>query len=157
MIISMRRISMKVILLNDVKKVGKSGEIVEVSDGYARNFLFRQKLAVPLTDKSQDVLNQQKQVDAKEKEDIKEEAQILKNKIEEITLMFYLKKGANEKVFGSISTKQISDEFEKKYNIKVDKRKIKSSALSELGVFKITISLHKDVDAIATIHIKEQV
>jgi large subunit ribosomal protein L9 len=148
---------MKVILLNDVKKVGKSGEIVEVSDGYARNFLFRQKLAVPLTDKSQDVLNQQKQVDAKEKEDIKEEAQILKNKIEEITLMFYLKKGANEKVFGSISTKQISDEFEKKYNIKVDKRKIKSSALSELGVFKITISLHKDVDAIATIHIKEQV
>ena len=157
MIISMRRISMKVILLNDVKKVGKAGEIVDVSDGYARNFLFRQKLAVPLTDKSKDVLNQQKQIDAKEQENIKEEAQKLKGKIEEITLVFNLKKGANDKVFGSISTKQISDELEKKYNIKVDKRKIKSSALSELGVFKITISLHKDVDAVATIHIKEQV
>ena len=148
---------MKVILLNDVKKVGKAGEIVDVSDGYARNFLFRQKLAVPLTDKSKDVLNQQKQIDAKEQENIKEEAQKLKGKIEEITLVFNLKKGANDKVFGSISTKQISDELEKKYNIKVDKRKIKSSALSELGVFKITISLHKDVDAVATIHIKEQV
>jgi large subunit ribosomal protein L9 len=148
---------MKVILLNDVKNVGKSGDVVEVSDGYARNFLFRQKLAVPLTDKSKDVLNQQKEVDAKEKENIKEEALKLKNKIEELTLEFNLKKGANEKVFGSISTKQISDELEKKYAIKVDKRKIKSSALSELGVFKITISLHKDVDAVATIHIKEQV
>ncbi len=148
---------MKVILLNDVKKVGKKGEVVEVSDGYARNFLFRQKLAVPLTDKSMDVLNQQKQDHAHELQHIKEDALKLKEQIEKTTLTFTLKKGANEKVFGSVSTKQISDEFTNKYNIKVDKRKIQSSAISELGEFKITISLHKDVDAIATIQVKEQV
>lgn len=147
---------MKVILLKDVKKVGKEGEVVDVSDGYARNFLFRQKLAVALTEKSKDVLAQQKDQQAKHQQQIKEDAIKLKEEIEKITLTFYLKKGANDKVFGSISTKQISDELESSHDIKIDKRKIQSAALTELGVFKIEVGLHKDVNATITVHIKEQ-
>jgi len=147
---------MKVILLKDVKNVGKANQIVDVSDGYARNFLFRQKLAVPYTDKSKDVLEQHHELEAIQQEEIKQEAIALKEEIEAITLEFSLKKGSDERVFGSISTKQIADEFTKKYNIKIDKRKIQSDALSGLGYFKITISLHKDVDATITVHISEK-
>lgn len=147
---------MKVILIKDVKKVGKANEVVEVSDGYARNFLFRGKLAVPYTDKSKDVLQQQKELEAIHQDEIKEEAIALKEKIEAITLEFSLKKGTNDRVFGSVSTKQVADELNKKHKIKIDKRKIQSDALSGLGYFKLTASIHKDVDAIITVHIVEK-
>jgi len=147
---------MKVILLKDVKNVGKANEVVEVSDGYARNFLFRQKLAVQLTEKSKDVLSQQKEEEALVQQEVKEKAIELKEKIKQLTLVFKLKTGDQGRVFGSISTKQISDELLKKHDIKVDKRKIKSDALGELGVFNIDIELHKEVTATLKVHIKEQ-
>lgn len=147
---------MKVILLKDVKKVGKANEVVEVSDGYARNFLFRQKLAVQMSEKSLDVLNQQKEEVALHQQEIKEESLQVKEKIENIVLEFTLKTGSEGRVFGSVSTKQIADELEKKHNIKIDKRKIKSEALSELGAFNIEIELHKEVKATCKVIIKEQ-
>lgn len=147
---------MKVILLKDVKKVGKANEVVEVSDGYARNFLFRQKLAVQVSEKSMDVLNQQKEEVALHQQEVKEESLQVKEKIEKITLEFTLKTGSEGRVFGSISTKQIADELEKKHNIKIDKRKIKSEALGELGTFNIEIELHKEVKATCKVIIKEQ-
>lgn len=147
---------MKVILLKDVNKVGKANEVVDVSDGYARNFLFRQKLAVQVTDKSMDVLNQQKEEKNVQKQEIKQESMKIKEQIEALTLEFTLKTGANNKVFGSISTKQIGNELEKKHNIKVDKRKINSQALSELGTFNVKIELHKEVIATCKVIIKEQ-
>lgn len=147
---------MKVILLKDVKKVGKANEVVDVSDGYARNFLFRQKLAVQVSEKSMDVLNQQKEDVALQKQEIKEESLEVKEKIEKLKLEFALKTGSKNRVFGSISTKQIADELEKKHNIKIDKRKIKSDALSELGTFNVEIELHKEVKATCKVIIKEQ-
>lgn len=147
---------MKVILLKDVKKVGKANEVVDVSDGYARNFLFRQKLAVQVSEKSLDVLNQQKEEVALHQQEVKEESLQVKDKIEKITLEFTLKTGSEGRVFGSISTKQIADELEKKHNIKIDKRKIKSEALGELGTFNIEIELHKEVKATCKVIIKEQ-
>jgi large subunit ribosomal protein L9 len=147
---------MKVILLKDVKKVGKANEVVEVSDGYARNFLFRQKLAVQVSDKSMDVLNQQKEEVKQQQEEVIQESKKLKEKIESLTLHFTLKVGSNNRVFGSVSTKQIADVLEKVHKIKVDKRKIKSEALSELGTFKLEIELHKEVTATCKVIIKEQ-
>ncbi len=147
---------MKVILLKDVKKVGKANEVVDVSDGYARNFLFRQKLAVQVSEKSMDVLNQQKEDVALQKQEIKQESLEVKEKIEELMLDFTLKTGSKNRVFGSISTKQIADELEKKHNIKIDKRKIKSEVLSELGTFNVEIELHKEVKATCKVIIKEQ-
>jgi|SRR5690554_4209826 len=147
---------MKVILLKDVKKVGKANEVVEVSDGYARNFLFRQKLAVQVSDKSMDVLNQQKEEVKQQQEEVIQESKKLKEKIESLTLHFTLKVGSNNRVFGSVSTKQITDVLEKVHKIKVDKRKIKSEALSELGTFKLEIELHKEVTATCKVIIKEQ-
>ena len=147
---------MKVILLKDVKKVGKANEIVEVSDGYARNFLFRRNLAVPVTEQSLDILKQQEQDAATQQAKIKAEAEATKVKMETIELTFKLNVGENQKVFGSVSTKQISDALLKQHDIKVDKRKIKSDPLVELGVYHVDVELHKAVHAKLNVQIKAQ-
>ena len=97
---------MKVILLSDVKKVGKKGEIVEVSDGYGRNFLLNKKLAVLATKKSMEILDEQNlQHDLEEKQK-EADAQALKQKLTKITLEFHVKTGEGGRVFGSVSTKR---------------------------------------------------
>ena len=122
---------MKVILLSDVSKVGKKGAIVEVADGYARNFLIRNRLAVQATAKSLEILDEQK-VQAKLNEKEME---------------------AQARVFGSVSTKQIAQELERKHGIHIDKRKILDTApIQSLGVTNVRIELYKDV--IGTIRVQ---
>jgi large subunit ribosomal protein L9 len=145
---------MKVILLADVKNVGKKGEVVEVSDGYARNFLFRGKLAVAASTKSMEVLEDQRQHVKDEEAKNKENALKLKEQLEKITLVFEVKTGDKGRVFGSISTKQVAEELNKKHKIVIDKRKMKTETLSELGVSKVTIDLHRDVEGFITVHLK---
>lgn len=148
---------MKIILLEDVKNVGKKGEIVEVADGYGRNFLVRNKLAVEATAQSKLILEKQKQQKIEqEKEDIKN-AEALKLKLAEITLVFPVKTGDNGKVFGSVSSKQIAEELIKKYKITIDKRKILDEGpFNTLGFYNIKIELHKQVIATIKIQLKEQ-
>lgn len=145
---------MKVILLTDVKNVGKKGEVVEVSDGYARNFLFRNKLALAASSKSMEVLEDQKQHARDEEAKNKENALKLKDQLALITLVFEVKTGEKGKVFGSVSTKQVAEELSKKHNITIDKRKMKAESLSELGVSKVMIDLHRDVEGFVTVHLK---
>jgi large subunit ribosomal protein L9 len=148
---------MKIILLEDVKNVGKKGNILEVADGYARNFLIRNKLAVEATTQSKAILEQQKQqkID-QEKEDIKN-AEALKLKLTEITLVFPVKTGENGKVFGSISSKQIGEELLKKHKITIDKRKILDEGpFNTVGFYNVQIELHKQVVAIIKIQLKAQ-
>jgi large subunit ribosomal protein L9 len=148
---------MKIILLEDVKNVGKKGNILEVADGYARNFLIRNKLAVEATTQSKAILEQQKQqkID-QEKEDIKN-AEALKLKLTEITLVFPVKTGENGKVFGSISSKQIGEELLKKHKITIDKRKILDEGpFNTVGFYNVQIELHKQVIAIIKIQLKAQ-
>ena len=148
---------MKIILLEDVKNVGKKGEIVEVADGYGRNFLVRNKLAVEATAQSKLILEKQKQQKIEqEKEDIKN-AEALKLKLAEITLVFPVKTGDNGKVFGSVSSKQIAEELIKKHKITIDKRKILDEGpINTLGFYNIKIELHKQVIATIKIQLKEQ-
>lgn len=146
---------MKVILLNDVKNVGKKGEVKEVSDGYARNFLIRQGLAVVATSASVDVLKGQKAEEAKHQAELKAEAIKTKELIEKTELTF--KVNAKEgRVFNSVSTKKIEEALKAK-GIKIDKRKIKDTEpVSSLGYTNIRIELYKDVEAVIKVHLIEE-
>ena len=144
---------MKVILLSDVSKVGKKGAIVEVADGYARNFLIRNRLAVQATAKSLEILDEQKvQAKLNEKE-MEAQARETAAKLEKIMLQFSVKSGKEGRVFGSVSTKQIAQELERKHGIHIDKRKILDTApIQSLGVTNVRIVLYKDV--IGTIRVQ---
>lgn len=139
---------MKVILKQDIKGVGKKDQIINANDGYARNYLFPKNLAVPADKGNLTNLESKKSSLAHKKELEKEEAKQVAKKIEGILLKLQVKSGENGKIFGSITSKEIADNLEKQYKIKVDKKKI---ALSEpikiLGVFNIEIKLYDDVIA----------
>lgn len=145
---------MKVILLSDVKKVGKKGEMVEVSDGYGRNFLIRNKLAVLATEKSVEILKDQKAENQAHEKQLENEALAVKKKLESITLKFDMKTGKEGKVFGSVSTKQIAEELEKQYGIKVDKRKfVDNGPISTLGLNPVKVELYKNVIGVINVHL----
>ena len=136
---------MKVILLSDVKKVGKKGDIVEVSDGYGRNFLLNKNLAVMATKKSMEILDEQNlQHDLEEKQK-ESEAEDLKKKLSTITLEFHVKTGEGGRVFGSVSTKQIVAQLHDKYGIHVDQRKvIDNDAITSLGYTDVKVDLYRN-------------
>ena len=142
---------MKVILLKDVKAQGKKDDIIEVSDGYANNYLFKNNLAVPFSKKSKEILD----TEIKIREDA-EEARIneynkIKEKLQNKELVFKVKVGKNDQVFGSISTKQISEKL-KEMGYQIDKRNIKiEGPITMLGTTNVEIELHKKVKFIIKI------
>ncbi len=143
---------MKVILKQDVKKVGKRGEVVEVSDGYARNFLIARGLAVAQTKASLEILKDQKEQEAKDEAQREQEAKELAEKLDNMTVTFHVKSGKEGRVFGSVSTKQIVEELNKQ-GIHIDKRKIlDNSPIQSLGTTNVKVELHKNV--IGTVHVK---
>lgn len=137
---------MKVILLKDVKKVGKKDEILEVADGYGRNYLIPNGLAVEASSTGRSILKGQKKEEAKEQAKLKAEAQKIADKLSEIVLEFPVKTGEGGRVFGSVSTKQIEEALKKQHNIEVDKRKFKpNKSLNLLGMNHIEVTLFPDV------------
>ena len=148
---------MKVILLKDVKNVGKKDQTVEVSDGYASNFLFPRKLAVPLSKTSTQILANQKEQERQLFEKNQAEARQIGEKLQQITVEFTLKSGANGKCYGSISLKQIEDKLLNEYKIQIDKRKfIDKGPLDSFGIYKLKIELFKGVIGVITVHIGEE-
>jgi len=146
---------MKVILLKDVKKQGKKDQIIEVSDGYAQNFLIKNGLAVKYTNTSKNILDDElRERDLNEQALIKE-CEEIKEKIEKQELTFKVKTGSSGKIFGSISSKQIAEELNKK-GINIDKKTIKiDSSIDTLGTHLVDINLHKKVKAEVKIIVKE--
>ena len=137
---------MKVILCADVKGQGKKDQIVEVSDGYARNFLFPKKLAIPADSKAvNDVKN--KEAAKQHKVDVEiAEARATAKKLDEIVVVFEYAAGPDKKLYGSVTAKDISEELKKKHGIDIDKRKITlSEPIKSFGDFKADVKLYTDV------------
>lgn len=136
---------MKVILLKDVKNQGKKDSVIEVSDGYANNYLIKNNLAVPYTKKSKEILDKEIDIREKEEEKLVAEYNEIKSKLNNTTIEFKVKTGAQDKVFGTISSKQISDRL-KVMGYKIDKKCIKiNGSISSLGITNVEIELHKKV------------
>lgn len=148
---------MKVILLSDVKKLGKKGEMVKVADGYARNFLIAQKLAVEATQRSLEILDEQNLQDELKEKENKAKAEELVKEIAKITLEFTLRTGKDGRVFGSISMKQVAEQLARAHDIHIDKRKfIHSSSIDSLGVTLIKADLYRNqVIATIKVHVSE--
>ena len=147
---------MKVILLEDVKPHGKKGEVVEVSDGYARNVLFRKKLGVEATPANLNSLKLKKQHDVALAAERLEGAAEMKERIEKLTVETAIKTGEGGKTFGSVSAKEIADGLKKQHALDVDKKKIVIDApIKALGNYTVHIKLHPQVTADLTVHVSE--
>jgi large subunit ribosomal protein L9 len=147
---------MKVIFLKDVKGQGKRGEIKNVSEGYAANFLLPQGLAQPASDGALKTLDNQKKAEERRKEQEKLDAQALAAKLGELTVQVRAKAGEGGRLFGAITNKQVADELEK-LKLKLDKRKIlMDEPIRTLGVTRLQVKLHPEVSATLNVHVLEE-
>ncbi|AUG56236.1 MAG TPA: 50S ribosomal protein L9 [Ruminiclostridium sp.] len=147
---------MKVILKEDVKGLGKKDELVNVSDGYARNFLLPKGLAVEANTKNVNEMKIKKKAEEKRKSKELEEAKELCKKLEKITVEFKVKAGENGKLFGSITSKDVSDELEKKHNIKIDRKKINfPDSIKALGTYEGEVKVYPGVTGKITVKVEQ--
>ena len=147
---------MKVILTADVKSLGKKGEIVDVSDGYARNLLLPKKLGVEANSKNINDLKLQKANEDKVAKEILEQAKALAAEIAEKSVTVSIKVGEGGKTFGSVSSKEIAEAAKAQINLELDKKKIQlSSPIRTLGVTMVPVKLHPKVTAELKVHVKE--
>lgn len=145
---------MKVILTNDIKGTGKKGDIINVAEGYARNFLFPKKLAIEATGPNLKEIDRQKAVLDKKKAEEREKAQQLGSRLQDLTVTLPVKTGEGGRLFGSITSKDIAEVLETKHGMAVDKRKIELKApLKNLGVHPVVIKLHPEVTITLSIKI----
>ena len=148
---------MKVILNQDVKGLGKRGEVVNASDGHARNFLFPKNLAIPADKQNLNILEAKKSSEAHKKELEKIEAIKIKEKLEKVTIHIKTKAGENGKIFGSITSKEISENIEKEYKDKIDKKKIiLKDQIKTLGEHTVELRLFEGVVAKLKLNIEAE-
>ena len=147
---------MKVILLQDVKGKGKKGQMIEVSDGYARNFMLPKKVAIEATP---DAINTMKMNDKATQERIareKAEALALSKQLREMTLTVTCKGGGNGRLFGSVTSQEIADALAKNAGIKLDKRKlVMGETIKNVGTYTVTCKLGYEITAPLTVKIEE--
>ncbi|MBQ8730554.1 MAG: 50S ribosomal protein L9 [Lachnospiraceae bacterium] len=147
---------MEIILLQDVKSLGKKGEIVKVNEGYARNFILPKKLGVEANNKNINDLKLQKANADKIAKQQLEDAKVFAAKIEEKPVTVGLKTGENGKLFGSISTKEIAVEAKKQLGFEIDKKKIQlDEPIKTLGTHIISVKVHREVTAKLTVKVVE--
>jgi large subunit ribosomal protein L9 len=142
---------MKVILKQEIRALGKRGDIKEVSDGYARNFLLPKGLAMEATSGNLKVLTDQKESAARKEEQEYAEAQELANKLAGCIVTFKAKTGEGGRLFGSITAKDVADQIKKEHNLELDKRKLEiDDSIKNIGEYQVKIHLYKGI----TIEIK---
>lgn len=147
---------MEVILLEDVKSLGKKGEKVNVSDGYARNFLLKKKLGVQATAANLNDLKLQKANQDKIAKEQLEEAKALKAKLDEAKVIVKMKAGEGGRTFGSISTKEIATAAKEQLGYELDKKKLQlKDHIKSFGTFEVGVKLHPKVTATLTVKVVE--
>lgn len=147
---------MKVILLQDVNKVGKKGEIVNVSDGYARNALIKKNLAKEATNAAIAEMAQRKKHDDKLEAERLAEAKKFAEEMKKWDVSLSLKTGEGGKTFGSVSPKQIADAVKEQYGEELDKKKFEiEEPIKSVGAFEIKVKLHPEVTGTLKIHVRE--
>ncbi|CRZ35384.1 LSU ribosomal protein L9P [Herbinix hemicellulosilytica] len=146
---------MEVILMEDVKNLGKKGDIVKVSDGYARNFLLPKKLGVEATKQNLHQLKLQKEAEERRQQEIYEEAKELGKKLEAVTVNVKIKAGEGGRAFGSVSTKEIVAALQEQANIQLDKKKIQlNDPIKNAGIYKVAVKLHPKVSVELTVKVE---
>ena len=147
---------MKVILLKDVKGTGVKGDVVNISDGYARNFLFPKGLAIEATKANLSELKNKEKAQQKRIEQEKQEARELAKKISDITLVIKAKSGENGKLFGSVTNKEIAEELKKQHNIIIDRKKIVlNEPIKQLGQMDLEVKLYPEISGKLTVKVEE--
>ena len=147
---------MEVILLQDVKSLGKKGENVKVNDGYARNFIFPKKLGVEKTDKAMHELKLQKAAEEKRQQEILEEAQALAKNIEAGSITLKIKAGEGGRTFGSVSTKEIAVALKEQLKLEIDKKKLQlADPIRNFGTYHVPVRLHPKVTAEITVKVEQ--
>ena len=136
---------MKVILLQDVKKLGKKGDVIEASDGYARNFLFPRKLAEQATDNAMHIVNVKKENERKKKLAELEAAQKLAAELKGKEVTINAKAGENGRLFGAITNKDIAEVVNNQFNLSIDKKKIVMDTIKVAGSYNVEIKLYPEV------------
>ena len=145
---------MKVILLDNIKGVGKKDEVINASDGYARNFLFPKKLAVEANSENMSKLNNKKEANNYIKDLEKQAAEETAKKLKGILLKVNVKAGENGKIFGGVTAKEIADTLKTQANIEVDKKKIElKEQIKTLGTFSVNVKLYEGVTGVLKIDV----
>ena len=146
---------MKVILKQDVKGLGKKGELVNASDGYARNFLFPRDFAIPADAQNMTELKNAEQAKNHKIETEKAAAQASADKIANKTIKITAKAGQGGKLFGSVTAKEIAEQIKKEYNINVDKRKITVDDIKTFGTYEAEVKLYNGIIAKLKVQVSE--
>ena len=141
---------MKVIMLQDLKKVGKKGDIVEVAEGYGRNFLIAKKYAVEATKQ-----NQKKSAERK-KQQASDEARLMASQLSQVEITIPVRVGEGSRLFGSVTSKDVALTLKEKHNIDIDKRKIDIKNITCLGDYTATIKVHPEITSTITVHVVEK-
>ena len=145
---------MKVILLQDIKSVGKKGQVIDASDGYARNFLLPKKMAVIADAANMNALKTKQEANKYKKDMSMAAAKELKEKMKDFELIFKIKAGENGKIFGSVTSKDIADELNKKYFVEVDKKKVMlDDSIKTLGVYNVEIKLFEGISGVLKVNV----
>ena len=147
---------MKVILLEDVKALGKKGEIVNVNDGYARNFILPKKLGLEATSKNLNDLKLQNANEERKAKEILEAAQAFARDLESKSVVIKMKAGEGGKVFGSVSSKEIATAFKEQCDVDIDKKKIHlTDAIKAFGTYEVPVRLHQQVTGKLKVKVEE--
>ncbi len=147
---------MKIVLLENVKKLGKKDEVIEVSDGYARNVLIPKKQGLPATSENLNNLKLKNKNEEKKEENLRNLAEKNKTTLESKKIVLNIKAGANGKTFGSITSKEIAENIEQNAGLKVDKKDILlDESIKNIGTYDVKVRLHKDIIAVIKVEVQE--